>query len=237
MNKFYESISKYYSRIFPSDNKKTDFLLDACGDGMYVLDVACGSGETAKAMMEAGKDVVGIDYEVSMVSEARKNGIRAYSMDMRSIELDEKFDLIYCIGNSISHLKSLDEVDEYLFQMPLLLNHGGCFVIQIINYFGIWDDNAKDGAEIGQLPTIEKDNLTFERKYFRDGDMIRFHTRLTTEDGVLINDQELLPIQPDKLIDYIVAMGFDVELYGSFDRESIFDLENSQNFIIEARRR
>ena len=235
MSKFYNSISQHYGKIFPAEENKIDFLLSLAKDKNKLLDVACGSGEIAKALMDKGKQVTAIDFEEKMVELAKDKGLDARKMDMQFMNLNDKYDFIYCIGNSLSHLKTISAIDEFLFQMPKLLNENGSFLIQIVNYHGIWDQDADEGALLGELPTIQRDGIKFERQYFKLDNRIRFHTILTTEDGEIENDQILLPIMADKLIDYIVAMGFDVHIYGGFDLNNEFDKDKSQNFIVEAR--
>lgn len=68
--------------------------------GKKILDVGCGTGRHAIRMAEAGAEVTGIDFSDKMLEVARKKAegiqIRFVHADLRSIPLDEVFDMVTC---------------------------------------------------------------------------------------------------------------------------------------------
>ena len=234
MSQFYSSISKYYSKIFPADMKRVNFLLHASRDGHEVLDIACGSGEIAKKMQNHGKNVYAIDLEEDMVELAREKGIKADVMNMLNLQVDKKFDMAYCIGNSISHLETKSDLDDFLFQMPMILKNGGHLILHIINFPKIWDEYAEDGALLYELPIIENEDVRFERRYYREDDKIRFNTILFADDERFENNQLLLNIDPKDLINFLISLGLMVKIYGGFDKTIEFELDKSFSFLLKA---
>lgn len=237
MSNFYKDISTYYDKIFPANKKIIDFLLHAGRFGKDFLDIACGSGRVAAELKDYGKSIVAIDIEEEMVNKAKEKGLDARLMDMQKLDFDRKFDLIYCIGNSLSHLPSVRDLDDFLLQIPSLLNKGGHLVIQIVNYKNLWNEDAKDGEFLGNLPTIENDQLKFERNYYKAGERIRFNTKLYVDDKVYENNQYLIPLNPADLINYMLGLGFDVKIYGGFDKTIEFEEDKSFHFILKASKR
>ena len=75
-NKFYTSISKYYSEIFPYQPMQLQFVKNRVGDlkGKNILDIGCATGELAFRLAGEGAKVIGIDLnEDSMLNWFYKN--------------------------------------------------------------------------------------------------------------------------------------------------------------------
>ena len=222
MSKFYNEIAEIYSKLFPLSEKKIEFLIESAkkSGGIDVLDVACGDGKEGKALIERGYNVVGLDMEPSMIEEAIENGLDAEVLDMLKIdELHGDYDFIYSVGNSIPHLNSMDEVITFLEKAYQKLKNDGVIVIQNINFNRFWRNDAIEGEHLGDLPTIKGDDYTFVREYYRRDMKIGFKTLINYKDKHYINEVELLPIDPYKLADTMIKIGFkDLELYGNFSK-------------------
>jgi len=234
---FYEQISKYYDYIFPTGKDQVNFIKEAAGrPPKKILDVACGSGGYSLELAKSGYSVTGIDLDAEMVNKAKKKAVNQdldltiLKCDMLNIKetIKEKFDLIFCIGNSLVHLSSLDEIREALKQMYGRLEDGGKLILQIINYDKVINHKL-DG-----LPTIKNDEigLEFVRKYLYDEqkDIIKFNTVLTVENKdekeEFKNSIELLPLRSADLERLLKEAGFcEIEFYGDFNH-SPFDEES-----------
>jgi len=240
---FYTDISKYYDKIFPISKVTVDFLKDSLGNPpKNVLDVACGTGEYALELEKQGYNLKAIDLDSKMIEKlrekAKKNNSKVSFMEGNMINLgkdfsDEKFDAIYCIGNSLVHLDNLNEIQVFFQDVRKLLNEDGIFIFQIINYDRII------AKELRSLPTIENKEvpLKFERLYNLDeatGKII-FKTILHVDNKEIINEVNLIPLMYDDAISMLKSAGFNkVKAYGDF-RRSCYDKENSYALILEAR--
>lgn len=225
---FYEQISKYYEYIFPAGRDQLDFIIKTAGaPPKKILDVACGTGGYSAELAKAGYNVAAADIDRSMVEMARdrmkQEGLQADVLicDMTDIgrALEINFDCIFCIGNSIVHLGSIEAITDTLSQMRSRLVNGGSVILQIINY----DRILKYG--ITSLPAIKDESigLEFIRNYEYDkaAGMIRFVTVLTVagEHGEerYENSIELLPLQSSDLRIAMINAGFsDIEFFGDF---------------------
>jgi SAM-dependent methyltransferase len=175
-----------------------------------------------------------IDLDEKMIEELKEKNstIDARVMDMLDInQLGKKFDLIYCIGNSIVHLDSLELIEEFFDTSYNQLKNGASLLIQVVNYDRIIDKDIKS------LPTIQNHEakLTFIREYsfLEDEQKIAFHTKLQISDAVYENTVNLLPIRSQELVKSLLKVGFkNVAMYGDFSDHTYNALESMACVII-----
>lgn len=239
---FYEEISKYYDNIFPAGNEQISFLKEVLGTPpKSVLDIACGTGGYSLELAAQGFEVTAADLDAEMVHQlgikAKREGlsIKFLQADMLDLEskLSEKFNLAFCIGNSIVHLKNILQIKEFLGNTKKLLDVNGSLVLQIINFDRIISKDIKS------LPTIEDKNigLSFERNYSYDKEenTIYFKTNLYVDGKIFENEIPLYPLLQDELVEAVTNAGFNkVELFGDFNGNK-FDKYNSFMLVLLAR--
>lgn len=229
MSKFYSELATYYDDIFPLAQTTVQFInQELAGKHGTVLDIACGSGLYAMALQKLGHQVSAIDLDEQMIKQLqqKEDTIDAQVMDMRNIEsLNQQFDLLYCIGNSLVHLDSPEDILTFLKACHAALRESGKLILQIINY-----DRILDQA-IDHLPTIQNHAvpLTFERHYQYQAELhkIEFHTLLHINQSIYENRVLLYPIRSAELVDLIRQAGFQSwSLYGNFQRAA-FEMQSS----------
>jgi SAM-dependent methyltransferase len=235
---FYTALSRYYDVIFPPDRQALSFLSRGLEPASKILDLACGTGSYSLLLAEEGHRVWGIDSDREMVrrarGKARRRRVRFVRGDMTAIEnlVPGRFDLVFCLGNSLVHLASAEAIYQLFCSAAILLKRGGLFATQIINYDGI--------VPPVDLPTIVRaeEGLEFHRKYtgVRGGTEVSFETRLVlrNEELVLSHAVPLLALKSDTLLEMLNAAGFvDLELYGDFQE----DPHSSDSFLSVCRAR
>lgn len=217
MPKFYEVLSEYYEEIFPANENKVKFILEKADKNMKILDVGAGTGNDAYEILKKGYHIQAMDLEESMVEEMKAKGIPAFCGNMLNLP-NEKYDLIYCIGNTLAHLDSLKEIEEFILEVYNRLEDQGQFILQIINFEKYW---TEDQNYLGSLPDIPTKDFVFQRKYFREGEKIWFHTEIQGLSEELTNDILLYPILKDHLIALLEKNGFtEIEVYSGFNKEA-----------------
>lgn len=81
-----------------------------------VLDLACGEGTFAVEIAKRGYQVTGVDLSPDMLRFAREKAkeagvdVKFIEQDMRDLQLDEKFDLVTCWGDSLNYLLKYDDL-------------------------------------------------------------------------------------------------------------------------------
>ncbi|MCK5059380.1 MAG: class I SAM-dependent methyltransferase, partial [Candidatus Aminicenantes bacterium] len=168
----YEKISEYYERIFPLKKGKVTFLESLLKkENQKILDLGCATGELALALSSKGHRVIGIDLDKNMVnmarSKAKSEGTknRFYVKDMLDVGMDfpeNSFDAVLCLGNTLVHLKNLDEIGNLIKGVFSILKRDGIFILQVVNFEGVLT------GQINGLPLLENDTFAFERKYQYD---------------------------------------------------------------------
>lgn len=149
-----------------------------------VLDVATGTGFHSIRLLRAGFDVISADGSPEMLAQAFDNARRA-GFIMRTIHADwrwlsrdiqNKYDAVICLGNSLTHLFSEQDRRKALAEFYAALNHDGVLILDQRNYDGILDD----GFTSKHVYYYCGDNVSAEPEYVDEG-LARF--RYTFPDG------------------------------------------------------
>src|SRR5262245_10802223 len=140
------------------------------------LDVACSTGFHVIMLRRMGLDAVGIDASPRMIEKARTNSVTCGvtveyilgDFTNMSKRFSEGFDLITCLGDTVAHLRSTQELKKLFQEVYKSLNPGGLFVIQTRNYDFITKHQARftppTGARNGTEETLFFRLLDFSSK-------------------------------------------------------------------------
>lgn len=218
---FYDEMSSVYDSVFPENEKKIHFLSSKMNKQGTTLDIACGVGTDLRLLEKEGYRVMGLDLDADMIKEALKKSNNSMSeqytvgsmLDLNQYYDKESFSNVLCTGNSMVHLPRKVDITEFIGEVYQVLQKGGTFIMQIINFDRILED------QVTSLPTIhnEEEGIIFERIYEHTPDKIRFVGRITTPHKRAENVVELLPLKKDELEEMLVNQGFTVEAsYSNF---------------------
>ncbi|MDK2866321.1 MAG: glycine/sarcosine N-methyltransferase [Clostridiales bacterium] len=238
--KFYEAIAAYYDDIFPLGVKQLCVMTSVAGDPpAKILDLACGTGSYSLALAEKGYQVTASDLDDSMIQKlSTKNQLLDFPVEVKQFNMrdvaesvDERYDAIINIGNSIVHLGSFEEVQKCIKGMKRVLNPGGRLLIQIVNY------DRVIYHFVSKLPTIvnKRAGLTFKRHYTHDFENHRILFNGILEVGDYHSNQltTLLPLKCENLVDMLKLAGFkDIAIYGGFDLSPFKALESMSLVVI-----
>ncbi len=189
---------------------------------------------------ELGYSSVGIDIDEELINIAltkkrrRNSNARFLLLDMRMCGETfpgESYDVVTCLGNTIPHLASDEEVLKFFSSVLSILKPGGIFASQLVNYDKVLNSDSY------KFKTIENKDFVFNRSYDNRGKYIDFTgTFLNKQSGKLYkNVITLLPLQSLKIKEMLDKSGFkDVLFYGGYDNE-LFN-ENSSALIFKARK-
>ncbi|MEH7391299.1 class I SAM-dependent methyltransferase [Bacillus sp. JJ1474] len=222
---FYKVLSQYYDDLFPSNPAQLEFIKAAANKKIKLLDIAAGAGNQAIELAKAGYHVTAVDLDEKMVEKVEQKlmdhhlNLSSLKLDMRNIDHfhDRSFDAAICIGNSIVHLESFEEISMSIKKIWNVLSEDGVLIIQTVNYDRILQHHITD------LPLIELPykGVTFKRTYDHFENKIKFNGAITINQGAGIqtfsNSVELYPLTSNELNESLKMAGFGrVQLFGDF---------------------
>jgi SAM-dependent methyltransferase len=147
----YQTLAADYDWLFDDDGlarggainqPATARLLQRIGQPSAVLDAACGTGINAAVLARQGFDVWATDGSDAMVEGAAAR----FRRDRLAIPLlqcvwadlpavvDERFDVVLCIGNSLVHAAGRDAMIHALTGLRRMVRRGGHVVIDSRNW-------------------------------------------------------------------------------------------------------
>jgi SAM-dependent methyltransferase len=229
MTEFYRSIARHYDDIFPlSDNLKQFLLSLGIRKNDHVLDIGCATGEVALFLSLHGKGTTGIDLDKELIQiaftkqkELAAENVRFLVGDMNDLGVlsPDQFQFVLCLGNTLVHLVSPEFVDRFFKNIADILSDGGRFIFQILNYTKILTRKTV------QLPIIDNEKITFERRYDHEvhKPLLAFNTRLIvkTTSEIIDNSIDLYPLQQTELLDLSSKQLFgSVQFLGGFDGQT-----------------
>lgn len=222
---FYHTLANYYDIVFPKEEKKVQFLKKELGHCDKVLDIACGNGMYTEIFANA----TGIDLDEKMIAYAKKKGTKMYQVgSMETIE--ERYDGMFCIGNSLVHLSSIEKIGEVLAHWWKQCEENGTLVIQIVNYDRVLDEG------VTMLPLIEQEGVQFYREYEVEGEFVYFKTRLKTKEGWFYHQVKLCALRYEVFMKLLRKAGFhSLQAYGNF-AYAPFDKKHSPALIVVAKK-
>jgi len=213
------------------------------------IDVACGTGLHAIILSQLGVRTVGTDISEEMLAKAKVNARRAQQAIRRAQQAihwvqapmqqlrqltDGSYDAVFCLGNSIPHLLSKQDLCTTINNFYELLNPEGTAIIQLLNYKRVLTNKER----------IVGIHRMGNREYIRFYDFmrrkIRFNILVVTQDGDKIShflsSTILCPYKKAELESALMDSGFcDLEFWGDMQFQP-FQANTSANLVIVAKK-
>ena len=212
-----------------------------------ILELCCGTGRLTIPIAKDRYDICGVDYTPSMLEQARAKASEAnleidfIEADIRSLNLQEKFDLIFIPFNSIHHLyknedlfKALEGVKNHLKEEGLLLldcfNPNIQYIVESEKGENVVAEyTTSDGREVLIKQTMRYENATqinrIEWHYFINGE---FHS---------VQNMDMRLFFPQELDSYLEWAGFSlIHKFGCFEEEIFSDESEKQIYVLSMKK-
>lgn len=204
------------------------------------LDAGCGTGFHSILLTQLGLKVVATDISEKMLIQtrhnARKLGLKiktiASPFSMLNKVVPNKFDSVFCLGNTLAHFLTKQELIGSLKSFYEVMNSGGILFLQILNYNRIL-------TACERIQSIkETDDKIFVRFYDYEKEIIRFNilTIEKSKDGIT-HTLHTVPLRPwiaTDIVNILRRVGFcDVKLFGSIAMDK-YNALTSKDIVILA---
>jgi 2-polyprenyl-3-methyl-5-hydroxy-6-metoxy-1,4-benzoquinol methylase len=214
-----------------------------------VLDMACGTGRHAIALSTEGLSVIGLDNSEKMIVQAREyseeygQAVKFIRDDMKNVAdlFDEKFDLVICLGNSLSLLASLEIVKQVLIDVAGLISDEGSLVFQVLNFEAI----RRNGDRFFPLKSgkISDDKEVVFARFFehlkKSATTTLVLAALVETSGSwtpMVSERQVIQMDMPIITSLLESAGLSVlEIYQDYDK-SDFDPITSRNIVVRARK-
>lgn len=191
------------------------------------LDLACGSGRYARALIDAGYDADGVDLSENSIQEARRLAPEAnfWVGDMRELDFRAQYGIIFNMFTSFGYFEDPSDNEKVLKGVYKALASNGVFVLDYLN-----PDYALN--HLKEEETIEKDGVRFE--ITRSANETHILKSIKVFDGPNSYDY-VERVQIFRLEDFRLMLGqngFDLmEVWGDYEG-SYFDPATNERLII-----
>jgi 2-polyprenyl-3-methyl-5-hydroxy-6-metoxy-1,4-benzoquinol methylase len=207
---------------------EVDFLINYNNlkPGSRVLDLMCGYGRHALALARQGIYVTAVDNladyvdEVKLIAEKENLPVSSIQEDVMSFQSEEQFDLVICMGNSLSAFNQADTMKLF----SLVSSHikkGSRFIIStwMIAEIAIKQFREKSWMNINGL------------KFLLDCQYLFQPARVESEHLIIAEDGKT---ETKKAIDYIFSLNEYEEMLNKsdFSLSEIFSIPGKKKFAI-----
>jgi SAM-dependent methyltransferase len=132
----YERFGEFYDAVmgdrWAAAEQVMKLIRAAKPDAKNVLELGCGTGSILKCLQD-DYEVSGLDISGKMLSVARKKVPRSklFRQDMVDFRIDGRFDVIFCVFDSINHVRRFSDWKKVFAAVRRHLLAGGCFIFDI----------------------------------------------------------------------------------------------------------
>jgi SAM-dependent methyltransferase len=147
---------EFCRRVFPA---VATLLLARLPAGAHLLDLCCGSGQMARALLARGFRVTGVDASEMMLQCARQNapGADFVLADARRLQLPRVFEGALSTFNSLAHLETAADLELVFRNVRAALATGAAFL------FDLSMEAAYTSKWRGALATLGDDHVCILR--------------------------------------------------------------------------
>lgn len=209
-----------------------------------ILELCCGTGRLTLPIAKDGHNISGIDNTSSMLEQAKVKAsqagleIKFIEADIRTLDLPEKYDLIFIPFNSIHHLYQNEDLFKAFNVVKRHLKIGGMFLLDCYNpNIKYIVENEKVLKEIAEYTTNDGRKVLIKQimRYENKTQINRIEWHYFINDKFdSIQNLDMRMFFPQELDSYLKWTGFNIiHKFGSFEEEAFNDNSEKQIFVCQ----
>ena len=209
-----------------------------------ILELCCGTGRLTIPIAKDGYNISGVDHTPSMLEQAKVKAskedidIEFIQGDIRTLDLTEKFDLIFIPFNSIHHIYKNEDLFKTFDVVKKHLKDGGTFILDCFNpSIQLIVEGEKDQQEISKYTTEDGREILIKQTMRYESNTqinrIEWHFFINGEFNSVQN-LDMRMFYPQELDTYLKWNDFNiVHKFGSFEEETFSDQSDKQIFVCQ----
>jgi SAM-dependent methyltransferase len=212
-------LAEYYSEMFGSFDEKLkenkDFFEShniKPEDSKTSIDLGAGSGFQSISLAKLGFNVIAVDFSRKLLDELN---IRKQNLNIETVEADimdfgkysnHKPELIVCMGDTLTHLNSTEDVKNLFFNCKKILTENGKLILSFR------DLNLELKGEDRFIPVRSDDRtiftcfLEYEKEFVKVYDII--HKKINGKWSQNISSYKKLKLSLEEVTEYLNNIGF-----------------------------
>ena len=208
-----------------------------------ILELCCGTGRLTLPIAKDGYNISGVDYTSSMLDQAKIKAseagleIRFIEADIRTLNLQEKYDLVFIPFNSIHHLYKNEDLFRAFNVVKNHLKEGGLFLLDCFNpdiqYLAESENGQRLTAEYttcDERKVLIKQTMRYEKA--TQINRIKWHYWINGEFHSVQN-MDMRLFFPQESDSYLQWAGFEiVHKFGSFEEEVFNESSEKQIYVL-----
>lgn len=201
------------------------------------LDAGCGTGAHALLLAHLGVAVTAVDASEEMLRTAARHAEAMHlPLTLQWVDLfhdtgsiQERFDAVFCMGNTIAHAASAAEAQKTIGGLLSLLRPEGILVLQLLNFERI----LKDRPRLINRRTVGDVSYVRYYSYLHDSIVFKILTIRRKDDRVTrkLIATRLCPLLLPDLTEAFISSGPTPLTYGGIDF-SPFDPVRSKDLLV-----
>lgn len=203
------------------------------GDSLKVLDLACGAGRHARVFASLGHQVSGLDLSAASIDTAKAKsdgGIRFYCDDMRTFNLETRFDVVTNLFTSFGYFDHESANLEVLKRVAEHLVRGGVFVLDFMNTPKVIDALVAE-------ETIERGGIQFAITRTYTGTHIVKTIDFVVEGTSHHFEERVQALTPERLKELMQEAGLEpMKIWGNYMLEPYVAKSSPRAIILAARK-
>ncbi|MDL2292598.1 class I SAM-dependent methyltransferase [Acholeplasma sp. OttesenSCG-928-E16] len=216
---FYDEFSKYYNDIFPLDKNLADSLV--MGQKIKnILDIGCATGEYAKYFSRQGYIVDAFDLSKQMIDisvQDNPHNVNFFVSNMITYKRKKSYDLIYCIGSTIAHINTKENLKKFIKNSYDNLREKGVIKIKSLDYMFLFNNGIN---RLEDLVSANQEVILKRNFEFSNTDVL-FKTTLVTKEKTYNSITKLMLLSRRILEDVLLELNISNYSFGE-DKRTIF---------------